>query len=254
MKLRIFLVALILAAQVAGIFCVSRAREREWQNNPTFRLECTTYAPRDFLRGHYLPLRFKIENEIPISKFDASAQEKLREEIDKALSLLLAGGADYQYAYIPRGREFWVVLAPDAETGIWEIERVTAEDPKIDFNANPQAGKIALKADDPYILPLRKTIDFHAVVQIAEGAKTCEHRTQTAQSPEDFFSAGSPFEIKVRLDFPFPNRRSYLPEEKAREFDKKFRGNTQHVVSAELFIRNGGSVVPKRLFIDGEVY
>ena len=235
MKLRIFLVALILAAQVAGIFCVSRAREREWQNNPTFRLECATYDPRDFLRGHYLPLQFKIEDEIPISKFDAPAQKKLRKE----------------YAHIPRGREFWVILAPNAETGLWEIERVTAEDPKIDFNADPQAGKIALKADDPYILPLRKTVDILAPSATESAEK---HTTQTAQGPEDFFTAGSPFEIKVRLDFPFPNRRFYLPEEKAKEFDKKFRGNTQHVVSAELFFRADGSVVPKRLFIDGEEY
>ncbi len=251
MKLRIFLVALILAAQVAGIFCVSRAREREWQNNPTFRLECTTYDPRDFLRGHYLPLRFKIENEIPISKFDASAQKKLSEEIAKALAEIFAENTDYQYAYIPRGREFWVILAPNAETGLWEIERVTAEDPKINFNANPQTGKIALKADRPYILPLRKTVNILALSATESAEK---HITQTARSPEDFFTAGSPFEIKVRLDFPFTNRRFYLPEEKAKEFDKKFRGNTQHVVSAELFIRDDGTVVPKHLFIDGEEY
>lgn len=243
MKLRIFLVLLILAAQIAGIFCVSFARERDRQNNPTFRLECTSYDPRDFLRGHYLPLQFKIENEIPISKFDTSAQKKLREEIDKALSQLLAGGADYQYAYIPRDWEFRAILAPNAETGFWEIERVTAEDPKIDFNANPEAGKIALKADNPYVLPLRKTV--HIPVQSTK---------QTAQSPKDFFTAGSPFEIKVRLDLPFRNRRFYLPEEKAKEFDEKFRGNTQHVISAELFIRNDGSAVPKRIFIDGEEY
>ncbi|MBP3302175.1 MAG: GDYXXLXY domain-containing protein [Opitutales bacterium] len=235
MKLRIFLVALILAAQVAGIFCVSRAREREWQNNPTFRLECRSYDPRDFLRGHYLPLQFKIEDEIPISKFDASAQKKLRKE----------------YAHIPRSREFWVILAPNAETGLWEIERVTAEDPEIDFNANPQTGKIALKADDPYILPLRKNVDFLAPSATESAEK---HTTQTAQSPEDFFTAGSPIEVKVRLDFPFTNRRFYLPEEKAKEFDKKFRGNTQHVISAELFFRADGSVVPKHLFIDGEEY
>lgn len=251
MKFRIFLAALILAAQIAGIFCVSLARERERENNPTFRLECASYDPRDFLRGHYLPLQFKIENEIPISKFDASAQKKLREEIDKALSLLLAGGADYQYAYIPRGWEFWVLLTPNAETGLWEIERVTAENPKIDFNANPQAGKIALKADDPYILPLRKTV-YILAPSATESAE--KHAAQTAQSPKDFFTAGSPFEIKVRLDLPFPNRRFYLSEEKAKEFDKKFRGNTQHVISAELFIRDDGSVVPKRLFIDGEEY
>lgn len=251
MKLRIFLVALILAAQVAGIFCVSRAREREWQNNPTFRLECATYDPRDFLRGHYLPLQFKIEDEIPISKFDAPAQKKLRKEIDNVLARLFALGTDYQSVYIPRGREFWVILAPNAETGLWEIERVTAEDPKIDFNTDPQAGKIALKADDPYILPLRKTVDILAPSATESAEK---HTTQTAQGPEDFFTAGSPFEIKVRLDFPFPNRRFYLPEEKAKEFDKKFRGNTQHFVSAELFFRDDGTVVPKRLFVDGEEY
>lgn len=245
MKLKIFLIALILAAQVVGIFCVSFARERERQNNPTFRLECTTYDPRDFLRGHYLPLRFEIEDGIPISKFDVPAQKKLREKIDDKLATLFAGNTRYDYVCFPHDWEFWVVLAPNVQTGFWEIERVTLDDPKIDFNANPQAGKIALKTDGIYIWPLRKTIGNDA-------RETTEaQKEQTAQSPEDFFTAGSPFEIKVRLDFPFKNRRFYLAEEKGKEFDRKFRGNTQHVISAELFIRNDGSVVPKRFFVDG---
>lgn len=240
MKFKIFLVVLILSAQIAGIFCVSRAREREWQNNPTFRLECATYDPRDFLRGHYLPLRFKIEDaEIPFSKFDVPAQKKLRKALGNEIVKLFTGERESVYERLPDDWEFWAILAPNAQTGFWEIERVTLDNPKIDFNANSQAGKIALKSRDDRFWLLKRPIRASA---------------QTTKNPEDFFTAGSPFEINVPLYFSFPNRRFYLPERKAKEFDEKYRGNTQHVISAELFFRADGSIVPKRLFIDGEEF
>ena len=254
MKIRIFIITLILAAQVLGLFFVSLAREREWNNNPTFRLKCVSYDPRDFLRGHYLPLRFKIEGPIAFSKFDAAAQQKLRDELaDDIDSLLKPDGDGYHYVYFPENWEFWAILAPNEATGLWEIERVTAEDPKIDFNAHPHSGKIALKVERLNTLRLNKTIaHHHPLVQFA-GAQEKSEPAVTAKRPEDFFTAGSPFEIQVPLEFAFANRRFYLSEEKAKRFDREFQ-NDMDRVSAELFFRADGSVVPKHLLVDGKPF
>lgn len=232
MKIRIFLVALILTAQIAGIFCASRAREREWQNNPTFRLKCISYDPRDLLRGHYLPLRFEIENAgVPFSKFDTIAQKQLREALADDIDELFKSESKERYVSLLHHQELWAILAPNGNTGIWEIENVVTQDPGIDFNTNPQGRKIALKARFGYGFRLKKT----------------------GQNPEDFFTAGSPVEIKPQLEFNFPNRRFYLSEEKAKRFDREF-GNDMNRVSVELFFRDDGTLIPKRILVDGKEY
>ena len=255
MKIRIFIIALILAAQVFGIFCVSLAREREWNNNPTFRLKCVSYDPRDFLRGHYLPLRFEIEGPVPFSKFDTAAQQKLRDELADDIADLLKPDEDgFQHAIFPDNWFFWAILTPNKTTGLWEIERVTAEDPKIDFNTNPHSGKIALKVRRISPLILNKTSNQHyAVIHLSEGQENTPSDVKTARNPEDFFTAGSPFEIRPTLEFAFIERRFYLSEEKAARFDREFQ-NDMNRVSAELFFRADGSVTPKRLLIDGDPF
>lgn len=245
MKLRIFFIALILAAQVAGIAFMSFARERERENNPTFRLQCATYDPRDLLRGHYLPLDFKILDDIPFSKFDADAQKRIRTPLMKhnggAFDSILKGGcASRQLYYWGDAHVFWIVLAPAAKTGFWEIELVTTSDPKIDFNANPDAGKVALPATLPryYTMHVR-----NPNCKTDANGKTVK---MPASEQDLLFSFESPQHF-------FPNNRFYLAEEKAKEFDKKYRGNEERV-SAELFLRDDGSPVIKRLFVDGEAF
>lgn len=236
-KTRIFLVALVLAAQVAGIFCVSAARERERAVNPTFRLECRSYDPRDFLRGHYLPLDFKILREIPASKFDAAAREHIRES-KPSLRDEIARDDPKRGAsgFFNLDREdLWLVLAPNAETGFWDVKRISFDDPKIDFNANPEAGKAALR-----------------ILRIARVSLYFE-RERNAPAPRTFDEIFDPAcAVKLRCrNFALPNSRFYLPEEKAKRFDREIGGNAERAVSVEIFLRDDGTPVPKRLFVDG---
>lgn len=244
MKFRIFLVALLLAAQVAGIAFVSFLREREWRNNPTFRLQCTSYDPRDLLRGHYLPLDFKILDNIPFSKFDEAAQKQIRGKFSLKMEYVLKGKTSYEFAYaysydnpVP---ELWLVLAPIPETGLWEVERVTTSDPKIDFNANPQAGKIALS------LKRTKYWNFRISNPLLHDNETLPENVPALAESALLFSFENP-----RIFF--PDHRFYLAEEKAKEFDKKYRGSMADV-SAELFLRSDGTPVIKRLFVNGEEF
>lgn len=242
MKLRIFIVVLILAAQIAGLAYVSYLREREWRNNPTFRLQCTSYDPRDLLRGHYLPLDFKILDDIPFSKFDAEAQEKIRKEladdIERVLSGEVSSSRSYSFSRLP---DFWLVLVPALETGFWEVERVTASDPKIDFNANPEAGKVVLRSG--------KKLGYWSLAVCIRRPKRNEsipENLQPANESELLFS----FEDSRTF---FPNGRFYLSEEKAKEFDRRY-GRASENVSAELFLRSDGTPVIKRIFVNGEEF
>ena len=234
-RFALFLVVLILAAQLVGLFCVSAARERERANNPTFRLECASYDPRDLLRGHYLPLDFKILRDVPASKLDAAARERLREKHADEINRL----AEEREASLMMNLDgFWLVLAPNAGTGFWEVERATFDDPKIDFNAHPENGRAALRLKWSGALWLRF------------------RRTKEAPAPKTFDDVFDPaFGVTMRsYDFELPNSRFYLSEEKAKRFDAEARGNAARVVSAELFLRDDGAPVLKRLFVDGEEF
>ncbi|MGF0068844.1 GDYXXLXY domain-containing protein [Candidatus Spyradosoma sp. SGI.093] len=234
-RFALFLVVLILAAQLVGLFCVSAARERERANNPTFRLECASYDPRDLLRGHYLPLDFKILRDVPASKLDAAARERLREKHADEINRL---GEEREASLMMNLDGFWLVLAPNAETGFWEVERATFDDPKIDFNANPENGRAALRLKWSGALWLRF------------------RRPEDAPAPKTFDDVFDPaFGVTMRsYDFELPNSRFYLSEEKAKRFDAEARGNAARVVSAELFLRDDGAPVLKRLFVDGEEF
>ena len=234
-RFALFLVVLILAAQLVGLFCVSAARERERANNPTFRLECASYDPRDLLRGHYLPLDFKILRDVPASKLDAAARERLREKHADEINRL----AEEREASLMMNLDgFWLVLAPNAETGFWEVERATFDDPKIDFNAHPENGRAALRLKWSGALWLRL------------------RRPKDAPAPKTFDDVFDPaFGVTMHsYDFELPNDRFYLSEEKAKRFDAEVRGNAARVVSAELFLRDDGAPVLKRLFVDGEEF
>lgn len=234
-RFALFLVVLILAAQLVGLFCVSAARERERANNPTFRLECASYDPRDLLRGHYLPLDFKILRDVPASKLDAAARERLREKHADEINRL----AEEREASLMMNLDgFWLVLAPNAETGFWEVERATFDDPKIDFNAHPENGRAALRLKWSGALWLRF------------------RRPEDAPAPKTFDDVFDPaFGVTMRsYDFELPNSRFYLSEKKAKRFDAEARGNAARVVSAELFLRDDGAPVLKRLFVDGEEF
>lgn len=234
-RFALFLVVLILAAQLVGLFCVSAARERERANNPTFRLECASYDPRDLLRGHYLPLDFKILRDVPASKLDAAARERLREKHADEINRL----AEEREASLMMNLDgFWLVLAPNAETGFWEVERATFDDPKIDFNAHPENGRAALRLKWSGALWLRF------------------RRPEDAPAPKTFDDVFDPA-VGVTMhsyDFELPNSRFYLSEKKAKRFDAEARGNAARVVSAELFLRDDGAPVLKRLFVDGEEF
>lgn len=234
-RFALFLVVLILAAQLVGLFCVSAARERERANNPTFRLECASYDPRDLLRGHYLPLDFKILRDVPASKLDAAARERLREKHADAINRL---GEEREASLMTTPDEFWLVLAPNAETGFWEVERATFDDPKIDFNAHPENGRAALRLKWSGALWLRF------------------RRPEDAPAPKTFDDVFDPaFGVTMHsYDFELPNSRFYLSEKKAKRFDAEARGNAARVVSAELFLRDDGAPVLKRLFVDGEEF
>ncbi len=234
-RFALFLVVLILAAQLVGLFCVSAARERERANNPTFRLECASYDPRDLLRGHYLPLDFKILRDVPASKLDAAARERLREKHADEINRL---GEEREASLMMNLDGFWLVLAPNAETGFWEVERATFDDPKIDFNAHPENGRAALRLKWSGALWLRF------------------RRPEDAPAPKTFDDVFDPaFGVTMRsYDFELPNSRFYLSEEKAKRFDAEARGNAARVVSAELFLRDDGAPVLKRLFVDGEEF
>lgn len=234
-RFALFLVVLILAAQLVGLFCVSAARERERANNPTFRLECASYDPRDLLRGHYLPLDFKILRDVPASKLDAAARERLREKHADEINRL---GEEREASLMMNLDGFWLVLAPNAETGFWEVERATFDDPKIDFNAHPENGRAALRLKWSGALWLRF------------------RRPEDAPAPKTFDDVFDPaFGVTMRsYDFELPNSRFYLSEKKAKHFDAEARGNAARVVSAELFLRDDGAPVLKRLFVDGEEF
>lgn len=234
-RFALFLVVLILAAQLVGLFCVSAARERERANNPTFRLECASYDPRDLLRGHYLPLDFKILRDVPASKLDAAARERLREKHADEINRL---GEEREASLMTTPDGFWLVLAPNAETGFWEVERATFDDPKIDFNAHPENGRAALRLKWSGALWLRF------------------RRPEDAPAPKTFDDVFDPaFGMTMHsYDFELPNRRFYLSEKKAKRFDAEARGNAARVVSAELFLRDDGEPVLKRLFVDGEEF
>lgn len=234
-RFALFLVVLILAAQLVGLFCVSAARERERANNPTFRLECASYDPRDLLRGHYLPLDFKILRDVPASKLDAAARERLREKHADEINRL---GEEREASLMMNLDGFWLVLAPNAETGFWEVERATFDDPKIDFNAHPENGRAALRLKWSGALWLRF------------------RRPEDAPAPKTFDDVFDPaFGVTMRsYDFELPNSRFYLSEKKAKRFDAEARGNAARVVSAELFLRDDGAPVLKRLFVDGEEF
>lgn len=234
-RFALFLVVLILAAQLVGLFCVSAARERERANNPTFCLECASYDPRDLLRGHYLPLDFKILRDVPASKLDAAARERLREKHADEINRL---GEEREASLMMNLDGFWLVLAPNAETGFWEVERETFDDPKIDFNANPENGRVALRLKWSGALWLRF------------------RRPEDAPAPKTFDDVFDPaFGVTMRsYDFELPNSRFYLSEKKAKRFDAEARGNAARVVSAELFLRADGAPVLKRLFVDGEEF
>ena len=234
-RFALFLVVLILAAQLVGLFCVSAARERERANNPTFRLECASYDPRDLLRGHYLPLDFKILRDVPASKLDAAARERLREKHADEINRL---GEEREASLMMNLDGFWLVLAPNAGTGFWEVERATFDDPKIDFNAHPENGRAALRLKWSGALWLRF------------------RRPEDAPLPKTFDDVFDPaFGVTMcSYDFELPNDRFYLSEEKAKRFDAEVRGNAARVVSAELFLRDDGAPVLKRLFVDGEEF
>lgn len=234
-RFALFLVVLILAAQLVGLFCVSAARERERANNPTFRLECASYDPRDLLRGHYLPLDFKILRDVPASKLDAAARERLREKHADEINRL---GEKREASLMMNLDGFWLVLAPNAETGFWEVERATFDDPKIDFNAHPENGRAALRLKWSGALWLRF------------------RRPEDAPAPKTFDDVFDPaFGVTMRsYNFELPNNRFYLSEKKAKRFDAEARGNAARVVSAELFLRDDGAPVLKRLFVDGEEF
>lgn len=234
-RFALFLVVLILAAQLVGLFCVSFARERERANNPTFRLECASYDPRDLLRGHYLPLDFKILRDVPASKLDAAARERLREKHADEINRL---GEEREASLMMNLDGFWLVLAPNAETGFWEVERATFDDPKIDFNAHPENGRAALRLKWSGALWLRL------------------RRPEDTPAPKTFDDVFDPaFGVTMRsYDFELPNSRFYLSEKKAKRFDAEARGNAARVVSAELFLRDDGAPVLKRLFVDGEEF
>ena len=234
-RFALFLVVLILAAQLVGLFCVSAARERERANNPTFRLECASYDPRDLLRGHYLPLDFKILRDVPASKLDAAARERLREKHADEINRL---GEEREASLMMNLDGFWLVLAPNAGTGFWEVERATFDDPKIDFNAHPENGRAALRLKWSGALWLRF------------------RRPEDAPAPKTFDDVFDPaFGVTMcSYDFELPNDRFYLSEEKAKRFDAEVRGNAARVVSAELFLRADGEPVLKRLFVDGEEF
>ena len=234
-RFALFLVVLILAAQLVGLFCVSAARERERANNPTFRLECASYDPRDLLRGHYLPLDFKILRDVPASKLDAAARERLREKHADEINRLVE---EREASLMMNLDGFWLVLAPNAETGFWEVEHATFDDPKIDFNAHPENGRAALRLKWSGALWLRF------------------RRPEDAPAPKTFDDVFDPaFGVTMRsYDFELPNSRFYLSEKKAKRFDAEARGNAARVVSAELFLRDDGAPVLKRLFVDGEEF
>ncbi|MGN0861208.1 MAG: GDYXXLXY domain-containing protein [Candidatus Spyradosoma sp.] len=234
-RFALFLVVLILAAQLVGLFCVSAARERERANNPTFRLECASYDPRDLLRGHYLPLDFKILRDVPASKLDAAARERLREKHADEINRL---GEEREASLMTNLDGFWLVLAPNAGTGFWEVERATFDDPKIDFNAHPENGRAALRLKWSGALWLRF------------------RRPKDAPAPKTFDDVfDSAFSVTIASsEFRVPNSRFYLSEEKAKRFDAEARGNAARVVSAELFLRDDGAPVLKRLFVDGEEF
>lgn len=257
-RFALFLVVLILAAQLVGLFCVSAARERERANNPTFRLECASYDPRDLLRGHYLPLDFKILRDVPASKLDAAARERLREKHADEINRL---GEEREASLMMNLDGFWLVLAPNAETGFWEVERATFDDPKIDFNAHPENGRAALRLKwsgalwlrfrRPEDAPAPKTFDD---VFDPSFERSCSRSRERA--PKTFDDVFNPaFGVTMRsYDFELPNSRFYLSEKKAKRFDAEARGNAARVVSAELFLRADGAPVLKRLFVDGEEF
>lgn len=232
-KTRIFILSLILAAQVIGIVCVSVARERERANSPTFLLKCRSYDPRDILRGHYLPLDFEALRDIPACRFDAAARERI----------FAVGGSQLEKLFTSDdvwvgglSGDIWLVLSSNAETGFWEVESVSFEDPKIDFNAHPEAGKVALRCSCE---PWRETLRFSR-----------EPDAPAPKTREEVFDPACGVTCSV-LHSTFSNSRFYLSEKKAKRFDAEVRRERGNVVSAELFLRADGVPVPKRLFVNG---
>lgn len=234
-KIRILLVALVLAAQIVGIFCVSSARERELADAPTFRLECASYDPRDILRGHYLPLDLAALHGIPASKFDASAREYLVARHADSLRKLFSDTAVYQDLYDDC---VWFVLAPNAGTGFWELESVGFDDPKIVFTGKPGGEKVAF----------RTSCENRGYIEI--------FRPKNARAPQTFEEIFNPaFGVTLSgARFRLENARFFLSEEKAKRFDAELRGNAARKISAEFFLRADGTPVPKRLFVDGEPF
>lgn len=149
MKLRIFLVLLVLAAQLGAIFHFSREREREAAEAPRIRLACEIPAARRQMTlgggvlGHAFLLNFEIARAIPFSKFDAAAQATLRAKLSPLVAARMKnpapeGSAKDAVAFDEIDAR--IVLKTNAESGLSEIDYVTFSEP-----ASLAAGTVVLR-------------------------------------------------------------------------------------------------------------
>lgn len=251
MKTKIFIIAAVLLAQIVGLFCVSVARERERTNAPKFLLECGSYDPRHPLYGHYLPIRFKVGNEIPFSKLDPKIQETVRKEFTPAIEKYLKNPEVWGwYCSMPRDLNYWVLISPNPETGLWETESLTQADPQLNPNDDPTSGKMAFRCENVEMWRMGPD------KEIANRYRTTEKTEQgdvlvtvTPQQVNAYLENEVSFRAYCRL---FDARTDfYLSEKKAKEFDEKYSWNSDYVISAEVFLRDGKPVVT-RIFVDGE--
>lgn len=253
MKTKIFIIAAVLLAQIVGLFCVSVARERERTNAPKFLLECESYDPRHPLYGHYLPIRFKVGNEIPFSKLDPKIQEAVRKEFTPAIEKYLKDPESWGWYWpAPRDLNYWMLAGPNPETGLWEAESLTQADPQLNPNDDPTSGKMAFRCENVEMRrgdADKETADRYRTTEKTEQGDVLV--TVTPQQVNAFLENEVYFYARCRL---FDDRTDfYLSEKKAKEFDEKYRNNSEHVISAEVFLRDGKPVVT-RIFVDGKEF
>lgn len=228
------------------------SREREW--NFRFRLAIEKFSDQ-YVSARLKPT-FEIQTGIPFSKFDEKSRERIRAytqpriqawlDDDKAAILRLHGATylnciydkDYLHSsnYLEGELEYWLLLAENPQTGLWEIERVLTEKPTAGTLTN---GKVLLHSPRASALatPLTKG-------EIPDNIRA-----------EDFFADG-----KHELKFSFYALECglgfYFPKSKMREFVAKNNavGTKCLQASAELFLRDNGAVVVRRLLVNGKEF
>lgn len=210
--MKIFKICLVIAVvliQIAAIFWLSFEREKERDTAETFIMRCGVFDPRDWLRGHYLPLNFEIENQ----KHRLADVEKILypEELKDVWKFF------EDLKEVPEEFREWRYFYPS-----WEFCLL--------FEKNPENGFAEFVGIVPAGTPASPgTLVVPAVAKFVgwefkDGGDA------------DFYNG------EVQIRFKSVSRRFYVSEAKAKKFD----GVTK--MAAEVYLRGDGSLGVKDLF------